>query len=177
MAKKTKKYRPHRRKHHAHSPRRRRRVGAMALNANSAIVKIGFAAAGYLFGDKLLAPIKTKIGDKVDAKIVAGVEGLGGYYLAMKKGKKSIVTTGIGFFLLGDAAKSLMKSFGIGSIGPYGRIPALGNRRTMRGVGPYGKIPVLGGASNTYNPHGSLNGQYNPHGSLSAKIMSGLGFA
>lgn len=167
MAKKKKRYSPKRRAHRAaSSPRRRRRVGAMALNANSMIVKLGSVALGYVMGEKILAPVKSMIGDKVDGKIVAGAEGLAGYYLAFKKGgKKGMIQTVAGGILLGDAVKTLMKSFGMGGFGPYGRIPALGNRS------PYGRIPALG----SYNPHGTLNGSYNPHGTLSNRMMAGIG--
>lgn len=170
MAKK-KSYRPKRRKHVSHSsPRRRRRIGAMALNATSPLVKYGSILAGYLMGDKILGPIKKMIPATVDTKIIGIAEGGLGYMLALKKGgKKSLATTVLGGLLLGDGAKSIMSSLGVGGIGPYGRVNVVN--------GPYGNLQVINGRKRigNYTPNNSLNG-YTPSGTL-ARVMGSLGSA
>lgn len=147
---------------------RRRRVGATALNfsVNSPLVKWGSVALGYFIGDKLTAPLVKMIGDKVDPKIVAGAEVGLGFLLAMKKGKKNMLTVVGGGLLLGAGVKSAMQAFGLGGIGPYGRIPVIA------GAGPYGRVPVIGKRHlGNYSPSASLNG-YSPSGTInSSKIM------
>lgn len=158
-------------KRHGYSSRRRR-VGATALNfsATGPLVKFGSIALGYFFGDKLLAPVKKMIGDKLDPKIVAvGESGLG-YMLALRRGgKKNLLTVVAGGILLGDGVKSLVSSFGIGGIGPYGRVNVVN--------GPYGNTPVINGRRRlgSYTPNNSLNG-YSPSGTL-AKVVGSIGNA
>lgn len=143
--------------------RRRRRVGAAKLNANNPIIKFGSIAAGYFLADKINAPIDKLVGSKLDGKIVAGAEVAGGYLLAFK-GRKSLVKQILGGALIGAGAKKAMASFGIGGIGPYGRVPVVGSA-----VGPYGRVPVIGAKRiGQYSPNASLNG-YTPNGSLGTR--------
>lgn len=169
MAKKAKKYRPKRRKAVSRSPRRRRRVGALALNASNPLIKYGSILAGYLFGDKILAPLKKLIPATIDGKIIGVAEGGIGYMLSLKKGgKKNLLTVVAGGILLGDGAKTVMQSFGIGGIGPYGRVNTIN--------GPYGNVNVIGRRRiGNYSPNRSLNG-YTPSGTL-AKVVGSLGNA
>lgn len=167
----------HKRRSHAkrsHGRSRRRRVGATALNlsATGPLVKFGSIALGYFYGAKLLAPLKSMIGDKLDPKIVAVAEGGLGYMLALRRGgRKNIFTAVAGGLLLGDGLKSLVTSFGVGGIGPYGRVNVVN--------GPYGNTPVINGANRrrlgSYTPNNSLNG-YTPSGTL-AKVVGSIGNA
>lgn len=139
---------------------RRRRVGA-ALNPNNPLVKFGSIALGYFLGDKINQPIEKMVGTKLDGKIVAGAEVGIGFMLAFR-GKKTMVKSLAGGVLIGAGAKKAMAEFGIGGIGPYGRVPVL--------AGAYGNVPVLAGSRNmgSYTPNNSLNG-YTPNMSLNGK--------
>ncbi len=149
----------------ATGPRRRRRVGAMALSATSPLVKWGSVAAGYFLGPKINEQIVKLVGDKVDAKIVGAAEAGIGFLLAMRKGRKGMLQTVGGGVLLGAGLKQLMESFGIGAIGPYGRVPVIG--------GAYGNMPVIG--RHGYTPNHSMNG-YTPSGTLGrgGKVMGSV---
>lgn len=148
---------------------RRRRIGATsALNfsATSPLVKWGSVALGFLKPD--LIPIGKLVGDKIDPKIVSGGQVGLGFLLAMRKGKKSLPMVILGGYLLGSGAKGAMTAFGIGGIGPYGRVPVIGQ------AGPYGMVPVINGRRvGGYTPNNSLNG-YNPHGTIN-RVVSGVG--
>lgn len=146
----------------------RRRVGASKLNAGNPIVKYGSIALGYFMGDKINSQIDKLTGDKIDGKIVGGVQAGAGAFLTFGKGKKSMIKTVAGGVLLGSGAKKLMSEFGIGGIGPYGRIPAV--------AGAYGRVPVVAGKRRMgYTPNEQL-GAYNPHGGLNGKmkVMAGV---
>lgn len=167
-----KSYKPKRRSYKSKAaPSRRRRIGAAGkLNANSPLVKWGAVAIGYFLGPKINEQITKVVGDKVDAKIIgAGETGLG-FLLAMKKGKKGMLQTVGGGVLLGAGIRQLMASFGIGGVGPYGRVPVIG------ASGPYGRVPVIGYRAGTrgYTPNNSLNG-YTPSGTLGkgGRVMAG----
>lgn len=158
--------------------RRRRRIGAMALNPNSAIVKYAPIVLGYLVA---AAPIKTAV-DKAlvnttDAtkkanaqKMIYGGMTLGGAYLAfMDKGKKTVMKSVLSGVLIGAGLKNAMTSFGIGG---YGNVSVLSG---------YGNLPTLGAGHksrllNGYQPQGTLNG-YQPQGTLSGQnsVMGGTG--
>jgi len=160
MARKRKTYR---RKARAAKPatRRRRRVGATALNmsASSPLVKFGSIALGYFFGDKLNAQLVKVVGDKLDPKILAAGEAGLGALLVLKKGKKGMLQTVVGGVLLGAGAKALMASMGIGAISPYGRVPVIGG---------YGEVPVVGKRRlNGYTPNSRL-GNYTPNMALNS---------
>ena len=119
--------------------RRRRRVGAVALlNPSGPLVMYAPILLGYLMADKVNAPIAKLVGDKLDPKIVAGAEAGLGALLVFSKGKKSLLKSLAGGLLLGAGVKSLMASFGMGGIGPYGNVPVVG------AIGPYGRVPVVG---------------------------------
>lgn len=120
-----------------------RRVGAMALSANSPLVLYGSIAAGYLLGDKINEALDKVIPpDKVDAKLVgAGEAGLG-LLLIMQKKKKHFLITAAGGLMAGAGAKRLMKSFGIGGyqmvpgVAGYQNVPAVGRRSRLNGYNP-----------------------------------------
>lgn len=138
---------------------RRRRVGAMSLNANSTLMKVLPIAAGYFFADKVNAAIDKVTGGKLDSKIVAGGEvGLG--YLLAFKGKKSLPKGIAGGLLIGAGAKRLISSMGIGG---YGMVPVLGR------VNGYQSVPVLG----SYKTNGTLAG----YKTSSTPIMAGVNVA
>jgi|SRR5690606_5668041 len=147
----------------------RRRVGASKLNANSNIVKLGAIALGYFVGPKIQEKIDTAIGDKLDGKIVGAAEAGAGAWLTFGKGKKTMAKTIGGGFLLGMGVRKAMTEFGIGGIGPYGRVPVV--------AGAYGRVPVLAGSRRVgaYTPNQQL-GAYNPHGGLNgrSKVMAGV---
>lgn len=147
----------------AKSKSRRRRVGAAGLNPNNPIVKYGSIALGYLMGDKINAQVTKLAGDKIDGKIVGGAEAGLGAFLVFGGGKKTMLKTVGGGILLGAGAKKVMTEFGIGGIGPYGRVPVV--------AGAYGRVPVVAGAKriNGYSPNASLNG-YTPNASLNGKM-------
>lgn len=153
--------------------RRRRRVGAtsaMSLSANSPLVKIGAAVLGFLKPD--LLPLQKLVGDKVDPKVVAiGEGGLGLLLAKRKKGGKGLVailTTAGSFYMIGAGAKKAMQAFGIGAIGPYGRVPV------VAGLSPYGRVPVIGNRTpgGGFTPNGTLG--YSPSGTIN-KVMTGVG--
>jgi hypothetical protein len=146
--------------------RRRRRMGAMALNANSPLVLYGSIALGYFFGDKLNAPIKQMIGTKVDAKILGAGEAVLGYFVGMRKGKVSVIQKVAGGALIGAGAKELMTAFGMGGMSPYGMVPVVN--------GAYGNVPVINGRKRLggYTPNNSMAG-YTPNMSIN-KVMGGM---
>lgn len=151
------------------TPRRRRRIGAMAMNASNPLIQYGPIAAGFFLAAKINDPLIKAIGDKVDKKIVAAGEAGLGAFLVFGKGKKSIVKSVVGGVALGAGIKLLMQSFGIGGVGPYGRTPVIG--------GAYGNVQVLGGRRRVgvgYTPNNSMNG-YTPNRSLASRIMGGVG--
>jgi len=148
--------------------RRRRRVGAMALSPSSPLVKFAPIAIGYFLGDKINEAVLKMTGDKLDKKIVAGAEAGLGYMLVFGPGKKSLMKSVAGGIALGAGAKLLMSEFGIGGIGPYGRVPVI--------AGPYGNVPVIAGrrrVGNGYTPNKALNG-YTPNNSLASRIMGAV---
>lgn len=116
--------------------RRRRSVGALALNASSPLVKYGSIAAGYLLADKINTPIDTAVGSKIDSKIIAaGQVGLGALLVFKKGGKPSLVKTVLGGVMLGAGAKRGMASFGIGGLGGYQSVPAIAGYQNVPAVG------------------------------------------
>lgn len=119
-----------------------KKMGAVALNPNSTLVKVGVPVAGYLFADTINGAIDKMNGGKIDNKIVTGVQTLGGALLVFKK-KPGLLTTIIGGLLLGSGVKRGLKEFGV--ITGYQQVPVIGG---------YGKVPVIGG----YTPNMSALG-------------------
>jgi hypothetical protein len=163
---KRKKKGTHKRRHH--------RMGGLSLKmtATNPIVKYGSIVAGYLLADKINPQIDTLTGGKVDTKIVAAGEAGIGAFLTFGPGKKSVVKTAAGGFLLGLGIKRGMTAFGIGNaLGGYGQIPVIGG---------YGQIPVIGNVRRmgAYAPNSSI-GVYSPNGSLGSQmnVMNGIGSA
>lgn len=156
----------HKRKHSAKKSggrRRRRRMGAVStmLNPSSTLVKIGVPVVGYLLSDQINGMIDKVNGGKLDNKIVAGAQGIGGALLVFKK-RPGLVTTIIGGLLLGSGVKRGLTAFGV--ITGFRSVPVIDGFR---------KVPVIG----NYAPNGGMNG-YNVPGKKSAIVGSfadGLG--
>ena len=141
----------------------RRRVGAATLNANNPIVKFGSPVAGFVFAQQINSQVDKLVGDKLDAKIQAGLQIVpGAWYLFMKKGKKNPWITILLGLLAGAGIKKGMAAFGIA--GPYGRVPVV--------AGPYGRVPVVARVGQGYTPNQALNG-YSPNQSLN-RVMAGV---
>jgi len=133
--------------------RRRRRIGAVALNANSPLVKFGSIGAGYLLADKINEQL-VKVTGTLDPKIVNGVLAAGGLYmLFMNKGKKSTVITVLSGIAAGVGAKGLLTEFGV--ITGFAQIPVVGQLPVVSGYG----VPAMGinGVGN-YNVPSSVVG-------------------
>lgn len=132
--------------------RRRRRVGAVALNPNSALMTYAPIVAGFLLApqiDKLTAKI---IPANVDGKIVAAAEAGLGALLVFGKGKPSVMKKVAGGILLGAGIKRGLTEFGIGGIGGYQMVNALNG---------YNKVQSIAGAKriNGYVPgNNGMNG-------------------
>lgn len=151
----------------------RRRVGAMALNAQSPMVQIGAAAIGFIFGDKINAAIDNVTGT-MDAKLVgAGEAGIGAALMFMKLGKKkTILEVGAGGVLAGAGAKRLLKAFGI--INGFEAVPVIGRRMLQNSsVNGYGAVPVVAG----YNVPQRMNGVFNGYNvpPLKQTVMGNVG--
>jgi len=138
--------------------RRRSRVGAMALNANSPVVQLGAVAIGYLFAgnaingaiDKALNITAIDAAGTSKGKMVAVAEAGLGALLLMKKGKKSLPLTIAGGVLAGAGLKRLLAEF---KIGGFQSVPVLGRVRGFQSV------PVLGNAAPGYPvPRNGING-------------------
>jgi hypothetical protein len=123
-----------------------RRMGAMALNANSPLVMYGSIAAGFLLGDKINEAIDKAVpADKVDPKLVAAGEVGLGALLLFRKGKKNLPMVIAGGIALGAGAKRALKSFGI--ISGYQMIPSVSGYQDMRAVNGYPRRNGVSGAN------------------------------
>jgi hypothetical protein len=123
-------------------PVRRRRIGSMAMNANSPLVTYGSIAAGFVLGAKIDTMLTKVVPAGVDPKIVAGAEIGIGALLVYSKGKKTMLKTVTGGILLGAGIKKATTAFGIAG---YNMVPA---------VAGYNKVPAVSG----YNPNSGMNG-------------------
>jgi hypothetical protein len=138
---------------------RRRRIGAIALNANSPVTKIASLGAGYVLSNQITAALEKVTGGKIDSKIVNGILAAGGLYLSMK-GKSNLLKV-LGGIAAGAGAKGLLKDFGV--ISGFRSIPVLGG---------FNKVPVIGG----YNvPQPTLNGVGGYTVPSSSSIMGKVG--
>jgi hypothetical protein len=156
---------------------RRRRVGAMALNAQSPLVMYGSMALGYFLADKINEQVD-KFTGTMNGKVVGALEGGAGAALVfMKLGKKkSTVEVGLGGVLIGAGAKRLLREFGIISgIGGYQSLPVLG-RKALNG---YGSVPVIGNGGGYRTNQQALNGVFNgyevPKRPSSSSVMGSMG--
>jgi len=143
--------------------RRRRRIGAVALSANSPLVKFGSIAAGYLLADKVNEQI-AKVTGTLDPKIVNGLLAAGGLYFSfMHKGKKSTLIAALAGLAAGVGAKGLLTDFGVISgfrempvISGFNDVPVIGNYVPSSGQGA-----GLAGIADTFGynvPASVLNG-------------------
>jgi hypothetical protein len=121
--------------------RRRRRISG--VNAKSPIVQLGSIAAGYFLGDTINDAL-SKVTGKLDPKIVAGIEALGGFLLTRKV--KSLPGQLIGGVLMGAGVKSGLKEFGV-----IKGLPVVNGYRDMRAVSglpaPVRRVAGLDGSS------------------------------
>lgn len=125
---------------------RRRRIGAAGkLNANSPLVKFGSMAAGYFLGDKINEQIEKVTGDKIDGKIVAGLEVLGGLILGgtIKLGKSGakpkLPMVVIGGVLAGAGLKKGLTEFGV--INGFYSVPVVNGYRSVPALNGYNPTP------------------------------------
>lgn len=141
--------------------RRRRMGGIGALNANNPLVKFGSIAAGYFLGDKINTAIDSATGDKMDGKLLAGLQTFAGLTLngvvPVMKGKRGLIATVAGGVLAGSGLKRGLTEFGV--INGFHNVPALNGWRA---------VPALNG----YNPTpGAQLGAYNP---TPSKVMGSV---
>lgn len=145
-------------KRKATTRRRGRRMGAMALNANSPLVQYGSIAAGFFLAPTINSSIDKLVGTSIDGKIVAaGQVGLGAM-LAFKKraGKGALLQKVIGGVMLGSGAKRAMAAFGIGG---YQSVPSVNGFENVPAVnGMPGMLPASAGG--THVARRSAIGQY-----------------
>lgn len=140
---------------------RRRRIGALSLNASSPLVKFGSIALGYFLGDKINAKLDEVTGGKVDGKIIAGAEIGAGIMLMKSKGSSTLKAVAAGA-LLGAGAKKAMTEFGI--ISGFRSVPVVGGYKVpaslpaqMNGITD---VPTVGGftvPSSSANLVGGIN--------------------
>ncbi len=90
--------------------RRSRRIGALALSANSPLVNFGSIAAGYLIGDKVDDALANVTGS-LDPKIKAAALAVAGFIV--RKKVKGTAGKALGGIMMGAAAKMGLKEFGI----------------------------------------------------------------
>lgn len=154
--------------------RRHKRVGAMALTANSPLVQYGSIIGGFLLADQINSMLD-KVTGTMDAKIVGGLEaGLGAAlsFNLLKMKKKSVIATAGGGILLGAGAKRLGKALGL--INGFQDVPVVGTRRRMNG---YRSVPVIGGYNSARIPvptgGGALNGYAVP--APAGRVMGSIG--
>lgn len=166
---------------------RRRKVGALALNASSPLVMFGPMVGGFLLGDKINDAIdKALPDDKVGQKAKGMIEGgLGAALVFMKLGKKKTVVEMVaGGVLAGAGVRRLLKEFGvITGIGGYQSVPVVARRHTKM-LNGYGKVPVIGNngggyKTSQYSLNGALNGVGDggyqvPMAAGSSNVMSGF---
>jgi hypothetical protein len=139
---------------------RRRRIGAVALNPANPVVKIGAAAAGFVFAGTI-NPLIDKVAGTMDAKLVgAGQTGIGAALMFMKLGNKKpgLVQTVAGGVLAGAGAKRLLQALGI--INGFSAVPVIGRKMMKSSMNGYGNVPVIGNAPGYTVPR-SLNGVFN----------------
>jgi hypothetical protein len=152
---------------------RRRKVGAMALNAKSPLLTYGAMAGGFLMADTINAQVD-KVTGTMDDKIKGGITGgIGAALVYMKLGaKKSPLEVVAGGVLVGAGVKRLLKAFGI--LNGFQSVPVLGRRQ----VNGYGKVPVLGGyQTNPVALNGVFNGYQVPRTPGSQVVGSAGGYS
>lgn len=119
--------------------RRRRSVGALALNPSSQLVQLGSVAIGYLMATQINGAIDKVVPTNIDPKLVAaGQVGLGAA-LVLKK-KKTMPTTVIGGVMAGAGLKRALTAFGIAG---FRNVPAIGNQ-SFRNVPSIGARRMAG---------------------------------
>ena len=139
-----------RRKAKKRTSRRRRSVGGIGkLNASNPIVKFGSIAAGYFMGDKVNEQIDKAAGDKMDGKLLAGLQTFGGLVIngTVPLGKRKIVKPGVmglimtvgGGVLAGAGIKRGLSEFGI--ISGFSDVPVLGGYRSVPALNGYNPTP------------------------------------
>lgn len=125
---------------------RRRRIGGIGgkLNANNPIVKFGSIAAGYFLGDKINDALDKATGDKMDGKLLAGLETFGGLVISgiVPLGKKKaakLLPTVAGGILAGAGLKRGLKEMGV--INGFSDVPVLQGFRSVPALAGYNPTP------------------------------------
>jgi hypothetical protein len=180
--------------HRGHKTRRRRRVGALALNPNRPEIKLAAIALGYfLLADQINGAIDKVVPDSIKTatdfkKYIPGAAeaGLGALLLTSKK-KPSLIKTAAGGIIAGAGLKRLLVQAGV--VTGYQAVPVIGRmgRRKMAG---YQSVPVIGRMPpqlsgtpaqlqgygvNGYTPHGSGVGVMGKVGSVGSFAEKGSG--
>lgn len=145
--------------------RRRRRIGGLgAMTPSNPLVKYGSMAVGYLLGDKVNEALDKVAGDKMDGKLLAGLQVFAGLVanqtVPLIKAKPNMILTVAGGVLAGAGVKRGLTEFGV--INGFFNVPALNGFRS---------VPALNGYNPT--PGKQLNG-YNP---TPSKVMGGIPLA
>jgi len=123
---------------------RRRRVGAMALNASNPMVQVGSLAAGYFLAGTVNPLIDKVVPATTNQKLVGGAQAGLGALLLMKKGKKSLPLTVAGGVLAGAGLKRLLVAMGV--VSGFQAVPALGSYRINPvPINGFQKMPVISG--------------------------------
>lgn len=145
--------------------RRRRRIGGLgAMTPSNPIVKYGSMAVGYLLGDKVNEALDKVAGDKMDGKLLAGLQVFAGLVanqtVPLVKMKPNMILTVAGGVLAGAGVKRGLTEFGV--VNGFFNVPALNGFRA---------VPALNG----FNPTpGQQLGGYNPSPS---KVMGSVPMA
>ncbi len=158
---------------------RRRRVGAMALNASNPTVMMAAVAAGFLLVGKPLNDAIDKAA-KLDvtpnvgkSKMIGAAEAGIGAMLLMKKGRKTLPGIIAGGVLAGAGLKRLLKDFGIMS--GYQSVPVVSGYKRVPVLSGYA-VPNRGGlGSYNTNPSASIMGNANGDSGLRNSNSSLLG--
>lgn len=129
------------------TPKRRRRVSGIALNAKSPVVNYGSIAAGYFLGQTIndaIQKVVANVAPSVSPTILAAVQAGGGFLI--RKSMKGTAGQVIGGVLMGSGIRAGLKATGIIS-----GIPTIGGMRTVaqlpRSVRKVAGLPGSGVAS------------------------------
>ena len=151
-----------RKRSRARKTSRRRRVGAMSLNASNPAVMFGSLAAGFLLVGKPLNDAVDKLmkidpitGDPTKSKIIGAAEAGIGAMLLMKKGRKTMPEVVAGGILFGAGLKRLLKEFGV--MGGFRSVPVVSGFRKVPVIGNY-SVPAAGLGAYSVPNHSKIMG-------------------
>lgn len=144
--------------------RRRRRIGAVAMNANSPLIKYAPPVAGYLMAtsintqvDKIFANVTDAERKALYLKIAhASMVALYAWYNFGRKGQKNPLPAIVTGLLGGAGLKGLMTDLNVGIAG-FQQLPVVGGYQQLPVVGAYGStMPALNGIGSYNMPSSSL---------------------